>query len=245
MISAFAECTQVRFSSNSSISPKVKKCDDGTITYSQPKSAHEISTLRTVISVITGNPTWGMTKSESYCGATAAANVHNAYCKNYFIEPLPIARKYFNDENPGVRYDTMVRGLNRFFDNQGNDCKKGSWQLIHPSNTFNFISVIYYHLRQKKSYWKNPKTKAAISPLIALINRTPETTSLHWVTIVGIKGFRPNDLFSQNSNSCIITLNEWGKQNRVSCKAFSKLASQVNSPFILRWMRDFNLIVFN
>lgn len=233
---------RVKFNANSSIKSPVYYCPDGTVSYKQIKTTYVSSTTGTVLRLLTGNQSIPMGRSESYCGVTAAVNVHNAYCKKYFVNPRTIANRYFDDINPGVRTDTMLRGLNRFFNNQGNDCKNGYWSMAHPSNDKNFINAIYQQLHSGKGYWRSPKTKKSISPAIVLINRTPETTSLHWVTVVGLEGYNPKSPSSRNSKSCVVKVNEWGNQTRVTCAKFAILASQVNSPFLLRWMHDYYLL---
>lgn len=232
---------RVEFKSGSKVKPVVYKCLDGTVSYKQIKSTYVPSTTGIIARYLTGINSIPQGRTESYCGATAAVNVHNAYCKKYFINPNSVARKYFDDINPGVRYDTMLRGLNRLFSNQGNDCVNGHWSMSHPRTNAYFIKEIYNHLNYGKGYWKNPKTKKSISPVIVLINRTPKTTSLHWVTVVGIEGFSPaNPSFS----NCVVKINEWGKQTRESCSTFAKHASQVNSPTLLRWMHDYYILSY-
>jgi len=233
---------RVEFNSGSRIKPVVYKCLDGTVSYKQIKSTFVPSRTGTVLRYLTGSSSIPTGRTESYCGATAAVNVHNAYCKKYFVSPSSVAKKYFDDINPGVRYDTMLRGLNRFFSNQGNDCVNGHWSMSHPRTNAYFIKAIYNHLNSGKGYWKNPKTKKRISPVIVLINRTPKTTSLHWVTVVGIEGFNPNRPSFAN---CVVKINEWGRQTRESCLTFAKHASQVNSPTLLKWMHDYYLLRYN
>jgi hypothetical protein len=235
---------KVNFKPNSSIKSDVYYCPDGTVSYTQIKSTFVPSTAGLLLRHTTGIRSIPIGRNESYCGATAAVNVHNAYCKKYFVNPRSIANKYFDDINPGLRYDTLVNGLNDFFQNQGGDCVDGYWYRTSPKNDLHFINTLYRQLNSGKGYWKNPNTKKTTSPAIVLINRTPKTTSLHWVTIVGIEGYNPSSPNSRNSKECKVTINEWGDQSKIGCSNFAKLASQVNSPSLLRWMHDYYVIIY-
>ena len=78
---------RVEFSTGSKINPEVYKCPDGSVSYKQIKSNFVPSTTGTVLRFMTGINAIPMGRNESYCGATAAVNVHNAYCKKYFVKP--------------------------------------------------------------------------------------------------------------------------------------------------------------
>ncbi|MBT7611035.1 MAG: hypothetical protein HN576_14835 [Bacteriovoracaceae bacterium] len=235
---------KVSFKPGSPIKSNVYHCPDGSVSYSQIKSTFVPNRAGLFLRYATGSQSVPIGRNESYCGATAAANVHNAYCKKYFINPKTIANRYFDDINPGVRYDTLVRGLNDLFQNQGRDCVDGYWYRTNPKDDLHFINILYRQLNSKKGYWKNPKTKKTISPAIVLINRTPKTTSLHFVTVVGIEGYTPSAPNSRNSKTCKITINEWGNQSKITCSSFAKLASQVDSPRLLRWMDDYYVFIY-
>lgn len=232
---------RVEFKVGSRINPVVYKCSDGTISYKQIKSTFIPSRTGIFARYLTGIQSIPSGRTESYCGVTAAVNVHNAYCKKYFVSPNSVAKRYFDDINPGVRYDTMLRGLNSFFSNQGSDCVKGHWSMSHPRTNAHFIKELYNHLNSGKGYWKNPKTKKTISPAIVLINRTPKTTSLHFVTVVGIEGFSPS---RPSFTNCVVKINEWGRQTSESCSTFAKHASHVNTPTLLSWMHDYYVLSY-
>lgn len=246
---AFAKvCNQkVQFKPGSIVKTPVYRCSDGTVSYSQPKTAYisyVSSTTSMVLRLLTGNTTMRTGRTESFCGTTAASNVHNAYCKKFFVNPRSIADKYFNDVNPGVRYDTMLNGLNKFFNNQGNDCVNGYWYMTHPRSSTDFLNALRRQLNSGKGYWKNPKTGKKISPAIVLINRTPKTASMHWVTVVGLEGYNPSVPSTKNKSSCIVHINEWGRRTKETCLKFIRNATQVNSPWITRWMHDYYLFIY-
>lgn len=235
--------TKVTFRSNSKVNPSVYKCDDGSISYTQIKSKFVPSTTGQVLRSLTGSRFIPAGRTESYCGVTSAVNVFNAYCKEYYLNPSSIAKRYFDDINPGLRYDTLLNGLNDLFDNNSS-CLRGHWRKTHPKSAFDFIRSIYYKVKRGKGYWKNPKTNKIISPVIVLLNRTPKTTSLHYVTVVDINGFNPSNRNSIYSDKCLVSVNEWGDQRKFKCSKFAQESRQVNDPWQLRWMHDYYLFSF-
>lgn len=231
---------RITFKTNSVVKTPVYRCTDGTVSYAQPKTVFMPYATNAIYRFITRSKK-SLGRTESFCGATAASNVHNAYCR-FFINPRSIADKYFNDINPGVRYDTMLYGLIDFFANQGRDCVGGYWRLTHPKTGADFLKSIRSHLYSgKKSYWKDPKTGNSISPVIVLLNRTPKTASMHFVTVVGIEGYNPKKPSTRYNSSCIVHINEWGRRTTETCSKFIKNSKQVNAPMITRWMHDFYL----
>ena len=233
---------KIKFKSNSVIKTPVYRCSDGTVSHAQPKTAYIRYQASTYLEYYTGIDIGGG-RRESFCGATAAANVYNAYCK-FFMNPRSLANSYFNDINPGVRYDTMLHGLQKQFSDMGGDCVGGYWRLTHPKTATSFLKTMYNHLYSgKKSYWKERGTNRSISPVVVLINRTPDTLSMHYVTVVGITGFDPhNAASSRYKSSCIVHINEWGRRTKETCSQFIQNAKQVNAPTLTRWMHDFYLI---
>ena len=236
--------TRIKFKAGSPIKNAVYRCSDGTVSHAQPKTEFMRYQASNFFEYITGIDT-NSGRRESFCGVTAAANVYNAYCK-FFMEPRTMANSYFNDINPGVRYDTMLHGLQELFSVMGGDCVGGYWRLTHPKTGTSFLKAMYYHLYSgKKSFWRNEELNTTISPVIVLINRTPKTLSMHYVTVVGIEGFNPRDPSTRNSSRCIVHINEWGRRTKETCSKFIRNAKQVNSPSLTRWMHDFYLFRYH
>ena len=214
-------------STTSDLSPQ--QCPGGSVSYPQLPAAREHA--------------WDHEKS--FSAVTALANMHHAYCKKRELDLALIDRKFLADFDPSTRYDTLVYGLNDFFQSLKGECLLGKWRFSHTTSYKKFMDTIYQKLQTGKSRWRDPKSGKTRAPLIALINLTANNAALHWVSIANISGYNPEDSRTLRKRTCRVVLNQKGDQNSLSCRKFIRLASQVNDPHMLVWMAPFNLVYFS
>ena len=214
------------------LSMEAYQCDDGTVSFEQPdlnSGSDEFDTY------------------EGLCGPTAAANVFHAYCDSFFVDPLKLALKYFKDVTPGTRPDTLERGLNKLFRNN-DECLKGEWKYYYVTNRWSYLNSLYYETHRGVSSWTRVLengSKATRSPVIALISRGSDGSTLHYVTVVDVVGYDPNGGTDDYENeSCRVIYNEWGDQDSTSCKKFVNWAHQVDNHGALGWMPEYIHFVF-
>jgi hypothetical protein len=185
------------------------ECEDGSISYDQPS---------------------GTSNYEGLCGPTAAANVFHAYCQRNFIEVKDVAEKYFYDITPGVRPDSMERGLNKLFENNP-ECIDGEWKYYYVDNRWAFLDSLFYELRRGHGHLtRNLEDggKAKRSPVLVLLRTNRK--NLHWVTVVDIVGHQPGtkDKWAYMKPQCQVIYNESGNQASEDCASFVRKAEEVN-----------------
>lgn len=186
---------------------KVFQCDDGTISYTQPDNM----------------------SYEGLCGPTAGANAFHAYCKNMFVSPKQIAKKYFWDVTPGVRPDVLEAGMNRLFKNNS-ECMKGEWKYYYAPSRWRFLDSLHYEVRRGNGTLKRtiaPKVTATRSPVMVLI--TGGGKNLHWVTVVDITGYKPNTTSADyRKPECKVVYNDDAGQTTKTCLEFVTKANGVD-----------------
>lgn len=209
----------------------VGRCEDQTISFDQP------STYK------------GSSKKGSYeglCGAVASANVFHAYCSKNFLIPAQIGPMYFYDITPGIRPDTLVRGLNKLFHNNRNICFSGDWHHYYATNRWDFIDRLESAIGHGNSNWYRKTSSASyqVSPVIVLISKNNADT-LHYVTVVDVIQDHSVDFDTQeNASSCQVFYNDYQRQRSTTCKKFSSWARQVDNSTWTGWMNEYNYFKF-
>lgn len=183
-------------------------CNDGSITYQQPDSEKAFG-------------------YEGKCGQTAAQNLLHMHCK--LLSDSDYMDDHFSDYTPGVRASTLTDGLNKLFDKHPNDCAYGLWDFYTASNRWDFYDSIYNHLRgtsvQDILLEKGKTVKR--SPVAVLLSTKGKV--LHWVTVVNMIGYDPNNMKSVDNANCQIYANSWGAQYKIPCNDFADMANHVSS----------------
>ncbi len=187
----------------------MRRCKDGSVSFEQPDST-------------------GYNGYEGKCGQTAASNVMYAYCK-IIVSPDVYTNAYLSDYTPGVRPDTIKKGLNKMFA-KNYECPDGigkKWHYYSYDTQVDYIDAIERGLKNKLNPYETMKItredgkKVSRTPVPLLI-RSPGGQILHWITAVDIV---------RKDNKCDMFVNHWDGQYKVPCGIIGKWSRGVGNSY--------------
>lgn len=211
----YDECGPGRDASASAL----RICQDRTMSFVQPKSS-------------------GIGGWEGKCGQTAASNLIYSYCAKVMDPGGPID-DIFKDVTPGIRPDTLRKGMDEIFWRNGRACgNEGSWKWYYNKNAEAFIVAIKKLVETPRR--SGPALERVLengsvierAPLAILI-RNPGSHTLHWITLVDVAG---------SGDACKAIVNHWDNQYKVPCSTLAKWAKGVNRSYPLLF-RPYNIVV--
>lgn len=150
-------------------------------------------------------------EAEGYCGSTASSNVIYHHC-GIISDPLLFGQKYFKDSAPGILPQTLLKGLEKIFQTYSSDCpQEKKWHYYYSRSQYDYLEALHRYQGQ---------------PIITLL---AEEGALHYVTVVGIEGYEPEDFQrSALSSQCLITYNDYGRQKTLTCHELVKKAKNIS-----------------
>jgi hypothetical protein len=189
----------------------LRRCKDGSISFVQPDSD-------------------GWNGWEGKCGQTAASNSLFHMCQKG-LDPDKYIDPYLRDRTPGVRPNTLQKGLNRISNKHKDTCPTTQrWIASYLGNQANFIAKLKQHLIPNYSHGnliqlqRNGEEKLR-QPVIVLV-QNPGGNYLHWVTVVDV----------MDQGQCHFVVNHWDNQYLIPCKTLAQWSGKVGKtyPIILK-----------
>ncbi|MCR9204381.1 MAG: hypothetical protein NXH75_07385 [Halobacteriovoraceae bacterium] len=182
------------------IGGEFRRCDDGSISYVQPKSQNN-----------------GYT---GFCGETSASNVLYMQCKVY-SNPETYSNSFTEDITPGTRPSSLRHGMTEMFQ-KWDKCPEGRWQTYYGADSpEQYISYIISGLREPHGKLERTRSNGQEirrTPIPILIDVPPRGgTGRHWITVVDIEGWEGNDEPLTSQGNCTAVVNHWGGQYKVPC----------------------------